>query len=77
MNWAEFKDPLPQMYLAGDVVAFWSLTQEVAGSSSVMTNLLNSVKHLGKTPLSSHRRPKNCVLYNLNALFLRSDEVLL
>ena len=45
---------------AGAVVASWSLTQVVAGSSSftVMTNIfvtefssVNSVKHLGKTPL--------------------------
>ena len=33
MNWAQFKDTVPHMYLAGTVVASWSLTQEVAGSS--------------------------------------------
>ena len=31
MNWAQFKDPVSQMFLAGAVVASWSLTQEVAG----------------------------------------------
>ena len=31
MNWAEFKDPLSHVCLAGTVVASWSLTQEVAG----------------------------------------------
>ena len=33
MNWAQFKDPVSHMCLAGTVVAIWSLTQEVAGSS--------------------------------------------
>ena len=48
MNWTKFKDPVSHMCLAGTVVACWSLTQEVAGSSpfTVMKNilLLNSVK---------------------------------
>ena len=41
MNWAEFNDPVSYVCLAGDVVASWSLTQEVAGSSpfTVMTNI--------------------------------------
>ena len=46
------------MCLAGTVVASWSLTQEVAGSSpfTVMTIFLslnseNSLKNLGKIPL--------------------------
>ena len=48
MNWAQFKDPVSDMCLAGAVVASSSLTQEVAGSIpfTVMTNifwLLNSV----------------------------------
>ena len=30
MNWAQFKDPISHMCLAGAVVACWSLTQEVA-----------------------------------------------
>ena len=29
MNWAEFKDSVSHMCLAGTVVACWSLTQEV------------------------------------------------
>ena len=41
MNWAEFKDPVSHMCLAGVVVASWSLRQEVAGSTpfTVMTKL--------------------------------------
>ena len=31
MNWAQFKDPVSHMCIAGAVVASWSLTQEVAG----------------------------------------------
>ena len=31
MNWAEFKDPVSHMFLAGTVVVSQSLTQEVAG----------------------------------------------
>ena len=33
MNWAEYKDPVTHMCLAGAVVASWCLTQEVASSS--------------------------------------------
>ena len=54
MNWGQFKDPVYDMCPA--VVACWSLTQEMASWSPfmVVTNIfvLNSVKHLGKTPLS-------------------------
>ena len=41
MNWAQFKDPVSHMCLAGTVVISWSLTQEVAGSSPfiVMTKI--------------------------------------
>ena len=41
MNWAEFKDPLSHVCLAGDVVASWSLTQEMAGLSpfTIITNI--------------------------------------
>ena len=41
MNWAQCKDPVSYMCLVGAVVASWSLTQEVAGSSTftVMTNI--------------------------------------
>ena len=41
MNWAQFKDPVSHMCLAGTVVAPWSLTQEMAGSSPfiVKTNI--------------------------------------
>ena len=30
MNWAQFEDPLAHLCLAGAVVAFWFVTQEVA-----------------------------------------------
>ena len=42
MKWAEFKDPVSYMCLAGPVVASWSLTQDVAGLNpfTVMTNIL-------------------------------------
>ena len=41
MKWAQFKDPVSHMCLAGSVVASWSITQEVAGLShfTVMTNI--------------------------------------
>ena len=39
MNWAQFKDPVSAMCLAGTVVISWALTEKVVGSSSftVMT----------------------------------------
>ena len=33
MKWAQFEDPVSHMCIAGVVVAYWSLTQEAAGSS--------------------------------------------
>ena len=41
MNWAQFKDPVSHMCLAGAVVASWFITQETAGSDSftVMTSI--------------------------------------
>ena len=39
MNWTQVKDRVSHMCLAGDVVASWSLTQDVAGSSPLMTNI--------------------------------------
>ena len=57
MNWAQFKDLVCHLCLAGTVVASWSLTQEVAGLSpfTVKTNILplNSVKTLRKNSISS------------------------
>ena len=35
MNWAQFKDPLFYLCLAGAVVASWSLTQDVADSNNL------------------------------------------
>ena len=34
MNWAQFKDPVSHMCLAGTVVACWFGTQEVEGSNT-------------------------------------------
>ena len=41
MNWAQFKDYVSHMSLAGAAVASWSLTQEMAGLNplTVMTNI--------------------------------------
>ena len=41
MNWAQFKDPVSNICLAGAVVVCWSLAQEMASSSpfTVMTNI--------------------------------------
>ena len=33
MNWAQFKEPVSHMRLAGAVIACWSITLEVAGLS--------------------------------------------
>ena len=54
MNWAQFKDPVSHMCLAGAVVACWSLTQEKAGSSpfAVMTNIfVTEFSEFRKTPV--------------------------
>ena len=40
MNWVQFRDPLCYLCLAGAVVASWSLTQEVAGSSNLFQNII-------------------------------------
>ena len=57
-NWVQFKVPVSHMCLAGSVVACWSPTQEVVGWQGFEPFYrndkylsLNSVKHLGKTPL--------------------------
>ena len=44
MNWAQFKDPISHMCLAGAMVPPWSLPQEVADSNPfiVMTNIFFS-----------------------------------
>ena len=41
MNWAEFKDPISHVCLAGAVVGSWSLRQDVAGLNpfTAMTNI--------------------------------------
>ena len=47
MNCSQFKDPVSHMCLAGNVVASWSLTQEVAGLSpfTEMTNVFVTEFH--------------------------------
>ena len=41
MNWAQFKDPVSHLCLAGVALTCWSLTQKEAGSNAfaVMTNI--------------------------------------
>ena len=36
MNWNQFKDPVFRLCLAGAVVASWSPTQELAGSTLLL-----------------------------------------
>ena len=57
MNWAQFKDPVSHMCLAGAVLASWSVTQEVAGLNlfTVMTNIFAAEFNKCKT--------QNCVAY--------------
>ena len=45
MNWGKFKDPVSYMCLAGAVVPFWSIVQDMARLSpfTVMTNIYYSV----------------------------------
>ena len=38
MSWVKFNDPVSHICLAGAVVASWSCTREVAGSSSFTVN---------------------------------------
>ena len=58
MNWDQFKDSAFYMFLAGTVVATWSIRQEVAGSSPfTVTNIyfhgiqVNSVKTFSKNSI--------------------------
>ena len=82
MNWAQFKDPVSHMCLAGTLVSYWTLTHEVAGSSpfTVITNILVtefSEKHLGKTPIVFFRNtpePELALLPFLCCLKLRITE---
>ena len=54
MNWAQFKDPVFHMCLAGTVATSWILTQEASGLSSfndkyfLSLNSLNSLKTFRK-----------------------------
>ena len=58
MNWAQFKDPMSHMCLAGTMVAFWSFTQEVIGSKPFNDNYFCHWIHW-----KSFRKNSN-VLYN-------------
>ena len=62
MNWAQFKDPVSHICAAGTVVAFWSFTQELAGSRPfiVMTNFF--VTEFRKT------FRENCIVSVINAI---------
>ena len=61
MNWAQFKDPVSHMCLAGTVVASWSFTQSWLGGRFELFNCNDKYfchwiqwilwKHLGKTQL--------------------------
>ena len=55
MNWAQFKDHVFHMCLTGTVIAFWSLTQDAAGSCPFTVMTINFVTEIsefrGKTPL--------------------------
>ena len=52
MNWCQFKDPISHMCLVGAVVASWSLTQELTGSSPFNDKYsLNSVKTFRKNSI--------------------------
>ena len=59
MNWAQFKDPVSHMCLAGAVVACWFVAQEVVGSHTFIAKIFFKFYgfcrfysiHLGKTLL--------------------------
>ena len=66
MNWAQFKDPLCYLCLAGTVVASWSLTQKVAGLNNLFNklyflslSLLNSVKTFRKNSIVAKKLIQN------------------
>ena len=52
INWAQYKDPVSHMRLAGAVIACWSITLEFVGLSCfndkhfLSLNSLNSVKNI-------------------------------
>ena len=68
MNWAQFKDPVSHMCLAGVVVASWPLIQEEAGLSpfTVMTNIF--VTEFRET----FRENSNLKHNNVNMIFIFS-----
>ena len=57
-HWGQFKDPVYHLCLADTVVAFWSLTQEVACLNPFNAkyfwspNTANSMKSFRKNPIS-------------------------
>ena len=67
MNWSQFKDPVSYMCLAGAVIASWSLTQEVAGSSpftiatiTLSLNSANSVKTFRENSIMKYQCYRHC-----------------
>ena len=57
-NWAQFKDPVSHMCLAGAVVESWSITQEVAGSNNFFNFFF--VTEFSEFSENIYRKPK-CV----------------
>ena len=49
MNWALFKEPAPNMCLAGALVAFLSVTQKMVGSSPFIVMINSFVTEFSET----------------------------
>ena len=82
MNWAQFKDPASHICLTGSVVASWSLTQKVAGSSPLnfkyflSLNLPNSVKSSTGRFLFLHLQLKIFSVSNINDYLSMSSVII-
>ena len=77
MNGAKFNDPVSYMSLAGAVVASWSFTQEVAGSSHFVDNYFChwiQWKHLGNSPLGRFLLTFDFMEKNGNKGLCREDQ---
>ena len=66
MNLDQFKDLLCYLCLAGTVVAFWSLTREVAGSNNLLTNIIF-------LSLNSANLVKKCRIKSIDSLKCHDD----
>ena len=64
MNWAQFKNPVSHMCLAGAVVTSWSLTQEVAvcrlDPFTLMTNIIEKSKCLPENDRLLYNQAHSC-----------------